>query len=900
MTWGRISTVLICLTWLLGCQFNHERRPQAVLRGFREIQVDAAGRVTPIVISEKDSLGYCLSLDPLVDSSSWRLGWRIDQLDAVEPRTPTARLEGTLCITAPQTARLEPGRHQLCPSVIRPGPSGVTQLDCLAFEASASDTAYLEAQSRWSGLARRAGLEASAELIDEIMAFSRAMAEPFPLLSLRARLLVIDLRRRKGRDEDWRAIDELLADPPRWLDVPGLEEWKGQFAYQRAAVSLDHRAAARGAWESLQVASDAFARVVSELWAAPRIRQANLIGITASPWESRQRLLALKQACLDTPCHRSTRRALDGTLVWQTLLDSDASARDLQWAEETSLDLAREQLTSEAADATTNRLLNVSFARLRRELSPEPYLSAAQRSLSPDQARGGGRSAQLAAWAEVLRGLDELRLGHAQAALALCLAPSRTSWPQLAAEGLTCRALAFHQQGQLTQARATLREALLRHAALADNELEQAISLGSGRRASAFSLQARFALEAGDPTEAWNLLQGLDLIRWVEAQRLRCGDSSADRSEAQRAALVSTLEALAFPESRERALQSRTSVIALRERLDALIRRDGACRLQRLEPSPEPDLRAFLAEDDLIALWRRAEDSVPESRITRLGRVERDRWLDAIEPGAATPLDPRAWDDAARLFARALIPAAWSESRPLRVALYGALQRVPITALPHPQQGERWGVTRPLVLHHAHAAPPRSARDARSDRKLFVIDPRGNLPTSREAFARFRQQFPGATLLHGAQASRARFESALAGGVSWLHFDGHGRYDPVFPELSALEFADGTLTADRLLSNGAPPELVNLSGCETGRSPVSADSGRHGLAGILIERGVRWVVANRHQVPDAVAHDFNLVFYRELADRIAVPEAYRRALTAVSQKYPPLSWGGLVLVTSGR
>jgi hypothetical protein len=900
MTGSRIPTVLICLTWLFGCQFNHEHRPEAVLRGFREIQVDAAGRVTPIVISEKDSLGYCLSLDPRVDSSSWRLGWRIDHADAIEPRAPTARLEGTLCITAPQTIRLEPGRHQLCPIVVRPGRSSVSELDCLWFEASANDSAYLDAQSRLSGLTRRIALEDSDQLIDELMSFSRSAAERFPLLSLRARLLVVDLRRRDGRDEDWRAIDELLADPPRWLDVPGLEEWKGHFAYQRAAVSLDHRADARAAWESLRVASDAFARVVSELWAAPRIRQANLIGITASPWESRQRLLSLKQACLDAPCHRSTRRALDGTLVWQTLLDSDASFRDLQWAEETSLDLAREKLTSEAADATANRLLNVSFARLRRGLSPEPHLSEAQRSLSPQRSRGSGRSAQLAAWAEVLRGLHELQLGHTHKALTRCLAPSQTLWPQIAAEGLTCRSLAFHQLGDLTQARATLREALLRHAAFADNELEQAISLGSGRRSSAFTLQARFALEAGDPTEAWNLLQGLDLIRLVEAQRFRCGDSSADRSDEQRAALVSTLEALAFPESRERALQSRTSVIALRERLDALIRRDGACRLQRMEPSPEPDLRAFFAEDDLIALWRRDQNSMPESRVTRLGRAERDRWLDAIEPGDATPLDPRAWDDAARLFARALIPSAWPESRPLRVALYGALQRVPITALPHPEQGESWGITRALVLHHAHSAPRVTASGAHSGQKLFVIDPRGNLPTSSQAFDRFRQQFPSATMLQGAQASRSRFESALAGGVSWLHFDGHGRYDPVFPELSALEFADGTLTADRLLSNGPPPELVNLSGCETGRSPVSADSGRHGLAGIVIEQGVRWVVANRHQVPDAVAHDFNLVFYRELADRIAVPEAYRRALTAVSQKYPPTSWGGLVLVTSGR
>jgi CHAT domain-containing protein len=179
---------------------------------------------------------------------------------------------------------------------------------------------------------------------------------------------------------------------------------------------------------------------------------------------------------------------------------------------------------------------------------------------------------------------------------------------------------------------------------------------------------------------------------------------------------------------------------------------------------------------------------------------------------------------------------------------------------------------------------------------LFVVDPRGNLTQAAAAEQTYRRLFPDATVLSGRQASRAQLLLELGNGPRWMHFDGHGRFDPAFPELSSLELADGEVIGDELAEVAGRCELINLSGCKTGRSPVSADSGRFGLAGPLIRAGVLWVVVSRSDLDDGIAADFNAAFYRALGEEFDPPEAFRVSISSVSQRYSPAAWGGLLLV----
>jgi CHAT domain-containing protein len=126
--------------------------------------------------------------------------------------------------------------------------------------------------------------------------------------------------------------------------------------------------------------------------------------------------------------------------------------------------------------------------------------------------------------------------------------------------------------------------------------------------------------------------------------------------------------------------------------------------------------------------------------------------------------------------------------------------------------------------------------------------------------------------------------------------DAHARYEPAFPDLSAILLADGPVLGQELSAWAAGLELANLSGCRTGRAPVTADSGRFGMTGLLVRRGVPWAVGARAALPNALALDFNRAFYARLSEGAAVPDAYRIALAAAGERHPASHWAVLLLL----
>ena len=102
---------------------------------------------------------------------------------------------------------------------------------------------------------------------------------------------------------------------------------------------------------------------------------------------------------------------------------------------------------------------------------------------------------------------------------------------------------------------------------------------------------------------------------------------------------------------------------------------------------------------------------------------------------------------------------------------------------------------------------------------LFVVDPGGDLAGAERSLPAYRRLFPAARILRGGEASREAVSRALA-GAEWLHIDAHASYAPVFPEMSRLQLAGGTLSLIEWSRLPAPRRFANLSGCRTASGPL--------------------------------------------------------------------------------
>jgi CHAT domain-containing protein len=176
-----------------------------------------------------------------------------------------------------------------------------------------------------------------------------------------------------------------------------------------------------------------------------------------------------------------------------------------------------------------------------------------------------------------------------------------------------------------------------------------------------------------------------------------------------------------------------------------------------------------------------------------------------------------------------------------------------------------------------------------------VVDPAGDLAGAERSLAVVRGLFPGARILRGGAATRRAVRAALA-GAEWLHVDAHASYDPVFPEMSRLDLADGGLSLMEWSRLPAPRRFANLSGCRTASWPTTADSGQYGLGGLLTRLGAAWVVATRGPIPDGAAARYNQAFYRAIAAGAAVPAAHASGLSALRPAFPPRVWGAILLL----
>ncbi len=200
---------------------------------------------------------------------------------------------------------------------------------------------------------------------------------------------------------------------------------------------------------------------------------------------------------------------------------------------------------------------------------------------------------------------------------------------------------------------------------------------------------------------------------------------------------------------------------------------------------------------------------------------------------------------------------------------------------------------------------------------LALGNPDGSLPAADAEVDAVAGLFPGATVLHGEQATRAKL-AELARGRSVVHLATHGVLDATAPERSYIVLAKdegdghlGYLDIPGLYDPLQDTDLVVLSACETAvpLSPTEEDRVQGtgleiaGLANQFRRAGVPRLLASLWQVSDESTQALMVRFYQALGEGRTPPEALataQRALLAKAETGHPFHWAPFVLVGTPR
>lgn len=161
-----------------------------------------------------------------------------------------------------------------------------------------------------------------------------------------------------------------------------------------------------------------------------------------------------------------------------------------------------------------------------------------------------------------------------------------------------------------------------------------------------------------------------------------------------------------------------------------------------------------------------------------------------------------------------------------------------------------------------------AARESKRLRDMFLVsDPCGDLPACKDEGRKIEEllefetgeQLPRLRSCSG--ASRSDFLENLC-KHDVIHFAGHAEYHSSDTQ-SGLALSDGPVSVrdlDGFRGVASAPELVFVNACNTARG--IDDAGINGVAGGLLRMGVGSVIGPVSRVPDPVASDLAIRFYR--------------------------------------
>lgn len=169
------------------------------------------------------------------------------------------------------------------------------------------------------------------------------------------------------------------------------------------------------------------------------------------------------------------------------------------------------------------------------------------------------------------------------------------------------------------------------------------------------------------------------------------------------------------------------------------------------------------------------------------------------------------------------------------------------------------------------------------------------LPSIAKELEALRHLFPEAKVLRddAATIEAVRQES---GGQDLLHLACHGTFRTDNPLFSALQLADGWLTAAELLSMDLSGALVTLSACESGRSHVTGGDELIGFSRAALAAGASSVVVSGWRVDDATTARLMEGFYKALQSGKSRATALRSAQLKLLSEHPhPWHWAAFSL-----
>ncbi len=132
-----------------------------------------------------------------------------------------------------------------------------------------------------------------------------------------------------------------------------------------------------------------------------------------------------------------------------------------------------------------------------------------------------------------------------------------------------------------------------------------------------------------------------------------------------------------------------------------------------------------------------------------------------------------------------------------------------------------------------------------------------------------------------------------------MHYAGHAFFDSLAPEKSGLRLSDGIFRGEDLPAI-APPRLVYLSACESGRvrrheqEPVAAPSNGRSLAETFLRSGISTLVGTFFAVNDDAAREFAVLVYEQIASGHSIGRAVIAARTQLHSSRDP-EWGNFLL-----
>lgn len=915
MTQSTIAGLALLLL-VSGCTGEVPTLGPPTLRGHEEVILEDDGSLLPLIVSDGGKIGLCLGVDPSRDTSRWKMTLTFDGRPSPSgPVAAAARSGATVCFDAKPPPELPEVTFDVCGALADEFDGSRYRVPCLPLRRLADDSAYHALMTVRNRLLQRAQAQelTTGELLVQLDGVAEMGAEHgFALFGVQVALIAVHFLTLEGTPAALAEAERRLAALPSWLDRPAARHQAALASYQRALFDLDARGAIDEAWSELAKADARFREIADPKRFTVTMAQASILHHVGAADEAIRRLREALEEC--EPRIREDDRVLleagKSNLAWLILLNPDASAEELR---EAKLYLG-DGLSGDDRLEQANRLLDLAYLDVRLGREPGEHLVRARDVLAGLQL-GEEHGRRLAAWADLVEGAAALELGRAPRALELCSRFTGHRDPFIAVWAAGCAARAYRLEGRAEEAWRAIASALvLAYDTSPHLVVDQRWTLGSSQRAEDFALAALISIERGDAGRAWDLLLDLDRLSVGEAERRRCRQmaNAADlaRWRELESEISSVLEAIRIgdvPAAPERREEQEQVLRASRTRLQELWHEWPGCDVHPRASDTGLRYRAFAAEGEVVLLRRDDGGRVEVAKRTPFSRRDlrelHDRILAAFE---RQDLDDAGWRELLGPVAAALLPPdPAADGTLVTYALHGLLQSVPLAALPlsaareprqgAPAAGSRWfGETAVVALQPAGTRTAGSAGASHLP-PLFVVDPRSNLPASAQLLSIYRGLFPGARILAGEAATRDAFrrESARAG---WLHVDAHGLYDPVYPQLSALQLADGPIHWIELADRPMSYLFAHLSGCQTGRWPITPDSGGYGIAGLVTRLGAAWAIASRSDLADRVAMDFNRVFYESIAAERPVPEAYRRAWTAVAKKYPAGAWGGLLLL----